>query len=42
MKAQKILYKSCTGYLAYLLNKPSEPGEIEEVPVVRKYLDTKG
>jgi hypothetical protein len=39
MKARKLLYKSCTGYLAYLLNKPSEPGEIEKVPVVREYLD---
>jgi hypothetical protein len=39
MKARKLLYKSCTSYLAYLLNKPSEPGEIEKVPVVREYLD---
>jgi hypothetical protein len=39
MRARKLLYKSCTGYLAYLLNKPSEPEKIEEVPVVSEYLD---
>jgi hypothetical protein len=39
VRARKLLYKSCTGYLAYLLNKPSEPGKIKEVPVVNKYLD---
>jgi hypothetical protein len=39
VRARKLLYKSCTGYLAYLLNKPAEPGRIEEVPVVSGYLD---
>jgi hypothetical protein len=39
MKARKLLYKICTGFLAYLLIKPSEPVEIKEVPVVREYLD---
>jgi hypothetical protein len=39
MKARKLLYKNYTGYLAYLLNKPSKLGEIEEVPIVRECLD---
>jgi hypothetical protein len=38
-RAQKLLYKSCTGYLAYLLNKPLELGKIEEVPVVNENSD---
>jgi hypothetical protein len=39
VRARKLLYKTCTGYLAYLLNKPSEPGKIKEVPVVSEYLN---
>jgi hypothetical protein len=39
VRAWKLIYKSCIGYLAYLLNKPSEPGKIKEVPVVNEYLD---
>jgi hypothetical protein len=39
VKARKLLYKNCTGYIAYLLNNPSEPGKLEEVPVVNEYLD---
>jgi hypothetical protein len=39
VRARKLLYKNCTGYLANLLNKPSESGKIEEVAVVNKYLD---
>jgi hypothetical protein len=38
-RARKLLYKSCTCYLAYLLNKPTKPGKIEEVPVVNEYFD---
>jgi hypothetical protein len=33
------LYKDCIGYLAYLLNKPSEQKNIEEVSVVNEYPD---
>jgi hypothetical protein len=39
VRARKIMYKGCIGYMAYLLNKPSEPRKIEEVPVVKEYLD---
>jgi hypothetical protein len=39
VRARKLLFKSYTGYLAYLLNKPSEPGKIEEVLVMNEYLD---
>jgi hypothetical protein len=39
VRARKLLYKRCTGYLAYLLNKPLEPQNIEEVPVVNEYMD---
>jgi hypothetical protein len=37
--ARKLLYRNCTGYLAYLLNKPSKPGKLEEIPMVSEYLD---
>jgi hypothetical protein len=37
VKARKLLYKSCIGYLAYLLNKPLESRKIEEVLVVPSY-----
>jgi hypothetical protein len=39
VRAWKLLYKSCTGYLAYLSNKPSELEKIEEVPMVNEYVD---
>jgi hypothetical protein len=39
VRARKMMFKGCIGYMAYLLNKPSEPGKIEEVPVVNEYLD---
>jgi hypothetical protein len=39
VRARKLLYKNYTGYLAYLLNKPSQPGRIEKVSVVNEYLD---
>jgi hypothetical protein len=39
VKARKLLSKSCTEFLAYLLNKSTKPEKIEEVPVVNEYLD---
>jgi hypothetical protein len=39
VRAQKLLYKDCEGFLAYLLNKPSMPGKLEEMPVVNEYPD---
>jgi hypothetical protein len=35
----KLMFKGCIRYMAYLLNKSSEPGKVEEVPVVNEYLD---
>jgi hypothetical protein len=34
-----MLHKGCIGYVAYMLNKPIEPQEMEKTIVVNKYLD---
>jgi hypothetical protein len=39
VRACKLLYKDCEGYLAYLLNKLSVPGKLEEMLVVNEYPD---
>ncbi|KAI5649734.1 hypothetical protein M9H77_35739 [Catharanthus roseus] len=39
MKARKLLWKGCQGYLAYLLNKPKEEVKLDTVPVVREFVD---
>ncbi|KAI5683180.1 hypothetical protein M9H77_04408 [Catharanthus roseus] len=39
MKARKLLWKGCQGYLAYLLNKPKEEVELEIVPVMKEFID---
>jgi hypothetical protein len=39
VKARKMMFKGCIGYMAYLLNKLLEPGKIEEVLVMNEYLD---
>jgi hypothetical protein len=39
VRARKMMYKGCIEYMAYLVNKPTELGKIEEVPVVNEYLD---
>jgi hypothetical protein len=41
VRAWKLLYKHYREFLAYLLNEPSAPGKLEEVPVVNKYPDVR-
>ena len=39
MKARKLLGKGCQGYLAYVMNREVEPLELQQIPVVREFLD---
>ncbi|XP_071933750.1 uncharacterized protein [Coffea arabica] len=39
IQARKLLYKGAQGYLAYLINTKKDKVKIEEVPVVKDYLD---
>ena len=38
-KAQKLLWKGATGYFAYIVNQPKDKKQVEQVPVVREFLD---
>ena len=35
----KLLKKGAVGYVAYLVNQPADKSKIEQVPVIREYLD---
>ena len=39
MKARRMLGKGCQGYLAYVMNREVEPLELQQIPVVREFLD---
>ena len=39
MKAKKLLGKGCQGYLAYVMKREVEPLELQQIPVVREFLD---
>ena len=39
IKARKLLGKGCQGYLAYVINKETEPDEFQQIPVVREFGD---
>jgi hypothetical protein len=36
VRTRKLMFKDCIRYMSYLLNKSSEPGKVEEVPVVNE------
>ena len=38
-KVGKLLRKKAVGYFSYLMNQPADKNQIEEVPVVREFLD---
>ena len=39
MAAQRMLRKSCQGYLAYVVETAKEETLVDEIPVVREFLD---
>ncbi|XP_071917185.1 uncharacterized protein [Coffea arabica] len=39
VRARKMLYKGAQGFLAFLINAPSDQVKLEDVPVVRKFPD---
>ena len=38
-KARKLLWKGAVGYLAYIVNQPKDKAQLEQVPIVREFLD---
>ena len=39
MQAKKLLKKGCVGYLAHVVNTQMVNPEMEEIPVVREFMD---